>query len=73
MAHQRLVMAFHGDGVNLSCLREGGRHAELDVPNKGFHRGESSVARGSAVAPLCLNVRQEVENQRRIDLFQTDL
>ena len=73
MPHERLVMAFTRDGVDLLRLCQGGGHAELDIPDKGFDCGESSVARGRAVATLFLDVGEEVENQRGVDLLEADL
>ena len=69
MPHQPLVMAFARDGVDLPCLRQGGGHAELDISDEGFDRGESSVARSRAVAALFLDVSEKVENQRGVDLL----
>jgi hypothetical protein len=73
MPHQHLVMAFVRDGVDLPCLRQGGGHTELDISDEGFDRGESSVTRGRRVAALFLNVSEKVENQRGVDLLDTDL
>ena len=66
-------MAFRWDGVDLSCLCQGGRHAELDISDESFDRSEPSVARGGAVAPLFLDVSEEIEDQRGVDLFEADL
>jgi len=66
-------MAFPWDGVDLPRLCQGGGHTELDIPDEGFDRGESSVARGRAVATLFLDVSEEVENQGGIDLLETHL
>jgi hypothetical protein len=73
MPHERLIMPFTRDGVDLTRLCQGGGNAELDIPNKGFNCSESSVARGRAIASLFLDVSEEVENQRRVDLLETDL
>ena len=73
MTHQCLVMAFRRNGVNLSYLRQSGRHAELDIADERFHCRKSTVARGRAIAPLRLDMREEFENQRRVDLFKVDL
>jgi hypothetical protein len=62
MPYQRLSIAFDGDGVDLQRLRQEGWHAELDIPDEGFYRGESSVPRGCAVAALFLDVCEEVED-----------
>jgi hypothetical protein len=66
-------MAVARDGVDLSCLCQGGRHPELDIPDEGCDSGESSVACGRAVAAFFLDVSQELENQRSVDLFEADL
>ena len=73
MPYKRLVMAFARDGVDLSGLCQCGRHPELDIPDEGFDSGESSVACGRAVAAFFLDVSQELENQRSVDLFEADL
>jgi hypothetical protein len=73
MPYKRLVMAVARDGVDLSCLCQGGRHPELDIPDEGCDSGESSVACGRAVAAFFLDVSQELENQRSVDLFEADL
>jgi hypothetical protein len=66
MPYKRLVMAFARDGVDLSCLCQGGWHPKLDIPDEGFDSGESRVACGGAVAAFFLDVSQELENQRLI-------
>jgi hypothetical protein len=71
--HQRLIMAFARDGVNLPRLCQCRGHMEFDISDKGFNCGESSVAGGRAVAALLLDVSEKVENQRCVDLFETDL
>jgi hypothetical protein len=73
MPHERLVVAFPRDGVDLPRLCQGGGHAELDIPDEGFDCGEPSIARGRAVAALFLNVSEEVENQRGVELLEADL
>ena len=62
-------MAFPRDGMDLARLSQGRRHAELNIPDEGFDGGESSVARGRAVAAFFLDVSQEIENQRSVDLL----
>ena len=62
-------MPFTRDGVDLLRLCQGGGNAEFNIPNKGFDCSESSVARGRAVTSLFLDVSEEVENQRGVDLL----
>jgi hypothetical protein len=66
-------MAFPGNGVDLPRLCQGGRHAELDISDESFDRSEPSVARGGAVATLFLDVSEEIEDQRDVNLFEADL
>src|SRR5260370_4975822 len=73
MPHERLVMAFPCDSVDLPRLFQGGGYPELDIPEEGLDCCEPSVARGRAVAALLLNVGEKLENQRGASLLQTDL
>ncbi len=73
MPNESLIMAFPWDRMDLPRLCQGGGHAELDIPDKGFDRGESPVARGRAVAALFLDVSEKIENQRGVDLLETNL
>jgi hypothetical protein len=73
MPYQSLVMAFAGDGMDLPRLCKRGRHAKFNISDKGFDRRESSVARSRAIAALFLEVRKKIENQRSVNLLDTDL
>jgi hypothetical protein len=73
VSYEHLIVAFPRDGVDLPRLCQGGRHAELDIPDKCFDCGESSIASGCAVATMFLNVNKESEYQRSVDLLETDL
>src|SRR6516164_1726335 len=73
MPHQGLSLAFDRDGMDLLRLRQEGRHAELDVADESFYRGESSVARGCAVPALFLDMCEEVEDQRGVELLKAEL
>ena len=73
MPHQRLIVPLTWDGVDLARLCQCGGHAKFDIPDEGFDCGQSSVARGRAVAAMFLDVSEKVENQRSIDLLKADL
>ena len=73
MPHQRLVMAFARDGMDLPRLFKCGGHAEFDIPDEGFDYGEPSIARNRAVAAVFLDVSEKAENQICVDLFDADL
>jgi hypothetical protein len=73
MPNQPLVMAFARDGMDLTCLCQCGGHAEFDISDKGFNRGESSVASSRAISPLFFDVSEKLENQSGIDLLEADL
>jgi hypothetical protein len=64
VSYEQLIVAFRGDGVDLPRLCQGGRHAELDIPDKCFDCGEPPIASGRAVATLFLDVYKKSEYQR---------
>ena len=59
--------------MDLPRLRQEGWHAKLNISDEGLDCGESPVTRGCAVAALFLDVCEEVENQRSVDLLETEL
>ena len=73
MPHERLVMAFPGDSVDLPRLGQGGGYPELDIAEESLDRCEPSVARGRAIAALLLDMNEKVKNQCGVDLFEADL
>src|SRR5437870_2925789 len=73
MSDQPLVMAFARNGMDLPCLCQYGGHAEFDISDEGFDCGESSIASSRAIATLFFDVSEKVENQRGVDLLDTDL
>ena len=73
MPHQRLVMAFTRNGMDLLRLCQHGGHTEFEISNEGFDGSESSVTCSRAVPTLFLNVREKIENQRCVNLLDTDL
>ncbi len=61
------------DGVDLPGLRQGGGDAELDVSHECLDCGEPRVTSGGTIAALFLEVREEVEHQRDVDVLETEL
>jgi hypothetical protein len=66
-------MALSSDPMDLPRLCQGRWYPELDVPHEGFDCCESSIACGRGVVAMFLDVREEAENKRGINLLQKDL
>ena len=73
MAHQFLVVPLGGNGVDLPHLLDHLGNAQLDIPHEGLDRGEPDVAGGCAVAALLLDMGEEVQHQRSIEVLEAEL
>src|SRR5687768_17354904 len=73
MPYQPLVMALARNGMDLPCLCQCGRHAEFDISDERFDRGESSIASSRAIATLFFDVSEKVKNKSSVDLLDADL
>ena len=65
---QRLVEAFRRYRVHLPGKVETSRSPMFQVPEEGFERHESQIARADCVAPHLLQRIEEVEDERHVKL-----
>jgi hypothetical protein len=70
VSEDRLVQALGGDREDPLGDRHGGRVAEAGVVHEGVDRGQSGVAGADAVAAAGLEVVQEIEHQRCVQVGQ---
>ena len=70
VADERMIMALGGDGADLSGLFQRSRMTEFDVAHEGFHGRQSDVAAGRAAATIDLEVGEERDDERGIEMFK---
>ena len=70
VADERLIMALGGDGEDLPGLVECRRVAELDIAHEGFHCCQADVAAGGAATTIHLEVGQESDDERCVEMFK---
>jgi len=63
-------MAFSRDGEDALEDRHHRRSLEGGVAREGPHRGEAGVSAPDDVAPLALEMVEESEDQRRVEVFE---
>ena len=70
---ERLIVTLLRNRVDLSDLGQRGADVAFDVVHEGLDRGEPRIAGRGAVAALVFEVREEVEDQRGIELLEAEL
>ncbi len=70
LALARQLLAFARDRLDLLCLRQGRGHLVLNVPHERLDRGEPRVPSRRAVSALGFDIREEVKDQRGVELLK---
>jgi len=73
VSDQWVVMAFGGNGPDLPCLLESRRVTVLDVFHERPDGRQACVPRGRAVLALALDVVEEANDDRDIELLEREL
>jgi hypothetical protein len=61
------------DGPNAADLIKGRRHAVLDEPHEGADGRQPSVPRAGGVVPLRLEMVEELQHERRVEVLQREV
>ena len=59
--------------MDLTDLLQSRRHLVFDVAHECLDRGKAQIAGGDTIATLALDVTKEVQDQRRVQLFDNKL
>jgi len=73
VADQGQVGLLHGDGMDPTRLVDAGRQPVFQIAEERVDRGESGVSCSRRVAAFFLQMLQERQDERRIELFKLDL
>src|SRR5215470_16845785 len=73
IADERLIGLLHRDRMDPTRLVETGRHSILEEAKERVDRREPGIARTARVPSLLLQMRQEGQDQRRVEPFDLDL